>query len=298
MSSSADLDIALPVLRDLGAHAAGARRAPGPLERRRDSRCAGADPRSLCDVPALASARSAEDEAIAMVIELCRKHRCPRPHRAPVQRVGAPAAARRAGTKACRSRPRPACTTWRSPPRRSPPARPSSSARRPSARPQNRELLWRGLRDGRSRSWWSRTTPPARRSSSGWAPATSSRPGAASARCSSGCRCCGRWRSERGHPRAAVPLERARAPARARRPRGPQGQLAPGYDADLVVWDDTRQLRGHSPTRSAPPPQAHALRAGARLRGVVQADLCARPARRTTRTSDWRLARRRPARSR
>lgn len=71
--SRADLDEALPVLRDLGLTLLVHAEAPGPLEKA-EAAVAGKDPNAYATY-LHSRPRAAEDEAIAMIIELCRKHR-------------------------------------------------------------------------------------------------------------------------------------------------------------------------------------------------------------------------------
>ncbi len=75
MSTRADLELAMPVLRDLGRVLLVHAEAPGPLERA-ELEVAGQDPRRY-QTYLRSRPKSAEDEAVAMVIELARKHRCP-----------------------------------------------------------------------------------------------------------------------------------------------------------------------------------------------------------------------------
>ena len=71
----ADLALAMPVLRDLGVTLLVHAELPGPIDAA-EARLAGADPRLYATYLA-SRPRAAEDEAIAMIIELCREHRCP-----------------------------------------------------------------------------------------------------------------------------------------------------------------------------------------------------------------------------
>lgn len=75
MSTRADLELAMPVLRDLGRVLLVHAEAPGPLEVA-EREVAGADPRRY-QTYLRSRPKAAEDEAVAMVIELSRKHRCP-----------------------------------------------------------------------------------------------------------------------------------------------------------------------------------------------------------------------------
>ncbi|MFL5320728.1 MAG: allantoinase AllB [Myxococcaceae bacterium] len=68
-----DLDQALPRLRDLGLTLLVHAEAPGPLEQA-EKAIAGEDPRKY-ETYLRSRPRQAEDEAIAMVIDLCRKHK-------------------------------------------------------------------------------------------------------------------------------------------------------------------------------------------------------------------------------
>jgi allantoinase len=75
MSTRDDLELAMPVLRDLGRVLLVHAEAPGPLLRAQLD-VAVQDPRRY-QTYLRSRPKSAEDEAIAMVIELSRKHRCP-----------------------------------------------------------------------------------------------------------------------------------------------------------------------------------------------------------------------------
>ncbi|MDP3235433.1 MAG: allantoinase AllB [Myxococcales bacterium] len=75
MSTKHDLELAMPVLRDLGRVLLVHAEAPGPLERA-ELELAGEDPR-LYQTYLRSRPKSAEDEAVAMIIELSREHRCP-----------------------------------------------------------------------------------------------------------------------------------------------------------------------------------------------------------------------------
>jgi allantoinase len=71
----ADLERAMPILRDLGLTLLVHAEAPGPLEEA-EARVAGQDPRAYATYLRSRPTR-AEDDAIAMVIDLARRHRCP-----------------------------------------------------------------------------------------------------------------------------------------------------------------------------------------------------------------------------
>jgi allantoinase len=73
----ADLDLAMPVLRDLGVTLLVHAELPGPCDAAEAQlKAANADPR-LYSTYLASRPPAAEDEAIAMIIELSRKHRCP-----------------------------------------------------------------------------------------------------------------------------------------------------------------------------------------------------------------------------
>src|SRR6185369_15680740 len=69
----ADLEIAVPILRDLGLTLLVHAEAPGPLETA-EKAVAGQDPNAYSTY-LHSRPRAAEDDAIALIIELCKKHR-------------------------------------------------------------------------------------------------------------------------------------------------------------------------------------------------------------------------------
>src|SRR5262249_40132828 len=72
-----ELDIAMPVLRDLGLVLLVHAELPGPLENAQAAIAReGADPRRYATY-LRSRPNAAEDDAVAMIVELSRKHRCP-----------------------------------------------------------------------------------------------------------------------------------------------------------------------------------------------------------------------------
>ena len=159
-----------------------------------------------------------------------------------------------------------------SPPRRSRTAPRSSSAARRSARRRTASAVGRAARRASSTAW-SATTRRARRSSSGSTPATSARRGAASRRCSSGCRRCGPQARQRGFTLADVVRWMCAAPGGPGRP-APQGpHRARARRRPRRCSPRTR--RSWSTRPAAPPQPGHAVRrAPARRRGAL--DVAAR----------------------
>ena len=84
----------------------------------------------------------------------------------------------------------------------------------PIREPENRDLLWQGLWPTASSTASCPTTPPAPRNSSGWTPATSASPGAASPACRSPCPRCGPRPAPAGSPWPTSPAGCPRRPPR------------------------------------------------------------------------------------
>lgn len=234
----ADLELALPVLRDLDRTLLVHAEAPGPLERA-EAAVAGQDPRRYATY--LASRPSAaEDEAIAMVIDLCRKHRARAHivHLASGSAVPLLAQAQAEGVQISAE----TClhylafsaeeiadgaTHFKC----APPIRDAA----------NRELLWKGLEAGTIGmvvSDHSPCTPALKKPESGdfqgaWGGIAGLQFGLSAL-----------WTMARDRGLGVEQVFRwnAAAPARLAGLAQRKGQLAKGFDADLVLWDDGAQF--------------------------------------------------------
>ena len=236
---------AMPVLRDLGLTLLVHAELPGPLDAaeaelsRRARR-----PARVRDLPALAPQRRrgrgdrdghravpASTAAPAHIVHLSSASALP------LHRAGA-------GRGRADHAPRPACTTSRSPPRRSPDGATQFKCAPPIREADNRERLWEGLEggalgDGRLRSLalhagaqeagdaatscgaWGGIAGLQLGLSVLWTPGARARPSTSR-------------RSFRVEQRGPGRGSRASATARA--------SLARGYDADIVIWDDAATL--------------------------------------------------------
>jgi len=233
----ADLDAAMPVLRDLGVTLLVHAEHPAPLERAESLLAAeGADPRAYATY-LRSRPRAAEDEAIALVIRLARKHRCPThivhlssasalPLLKAAQDDGVPITA-----ETClhylaftSDDVLPGETRFKCAP--------------PIREPQNREELWSGLIDNTVNmvvSDHSPCTPQLKKLEAGdfmgaWG-------GIAGLQL--GLSVLYTLAAERGHGLSQMFAWNAEAPARLAGQSHHKGKLAKGFDADMVVWDDT-----------------------------------------------------------
>jgi allantoinase len=262
----ADLDRAMPVLRDLGLTLLVHAEVPGPLDAA-EARLAAehADPRRY-DTYLRSRPNAAEDQAVALIIELARKHRCPAHivHLASASAIAQLAAAQAEGvpitaetclhylTFAAEEVPDGA-TAWKC----APPIREAG----------NREGLWRGLRDGTLGmvvSDHSPCTPQLKRPETGdflqaWGGIAGLQLGLSVL-----------WTQAqaRGLDLATMLAWNVEGPARLAKLSNRKGKLAPGFDADVVVWDDAAEFV----VQPAELRHKHKLTpyAGRTLRGVVQ----------------------------
>ena len=211
--------------------------------------------------------RGAENTAIAAGHRGGPLDRRPGAHPAPVQlRRAADDRAPPSGTGSA-SPSRPARTTWSSTRRRSPPAPPSSSAARRSGSRRTGTCCGRAWPTAPSTASCP-TTHRAPRSSSGWTPATSGWPGAASPRCRSACPPSGPQARARGFTLADVTRWMSAAPAGAGR-AGPQGRIdrRPGRrPVGVRAGPDNSSSTRRSCTTAIPSPPY----AGRTLTGVVR----------------------------
>lgn len=232
--SRADLDRAMPVLRDLGLTLLVHAEAPGPLEEA-EAKVAREDPRAYATYLRSRPTR-AEDEAIEMVIDLARRHRCPAhivhlsaataiPMLARAQQDGVPITA-----ETCLH-----YLTFTA--EEVPPGQTQYKCAPPIRERANREALWLGLGDGAVSmvvSDHSPCTPQLKRPEVGdflgaWGGIAGLQLGLSAL-----------WTQckARGVPLTTMFEWNARATARLGGLAHRKGRLAPGLDADLVIWDD------------------------------------------------------------
>jgi allantoinase len=261
-----DLELAMPVLRDLGMTLLVHAELPGPCDAAQAQlQAAGADPCSYATYLA-SRPRAAEDEAIALIIELSRKHRCPAhivhlssasaiPLLAAAQNDGVPITAETCLHYLSFSAEQIAngATQFKC----APPIREAS----------NREALWKGVESkviSMVVSDHSPCTPQLKKLDSGdflgaWGGIASLQLGLPVL-----------WTqaSERSHGLAQLFEWNSTHPARLAGLTDRKGQLAPGFDADLVIWNEresfevqARQLRHRHPLTPY---------AGQHLKGVVR----------------------------
>lgn len=233
----ADLETAMPVLRDLGLTLLVHAEAPGPLEAAEATLAAErADPRRYATY-LRSRPNAAEDEAIAMVIELARKHRCPAhivhlssasaiPMLRDAQAQGVPVTA-----ETClhylafaAEEIQEGATHFKC----APPIRDRA----------NREQLWEGLASGvlgMVVSDHSPCTPPLKKPETGdflgaWGGISGLQLGLSVL-----------WTlaRDRGHDLARIFAWNAEGPARLAGLSHRKGKLAPWFDADVVLWDDS-----------------------------------------------------------
>lgn len=235
MSTRADLELAMPVLRDLGRTLLVHAEAPGPLEEA-ERAIAGKDPRAYSTYLA-SRPRAAEDQAVAMIIELVRKHRCRAhivhlssasalPLLEAAQREGLPITAETCLHYLAFTAEEIAdgATHFKCAP--------------PIREAENRELLWKGLEAGvisQVVSDHSPCTPALKKPEEG----TFLEAWGGIAGLQLGLSVLWTLASARGHSVAQVLAWNAVGPARLARLGDRKGQLAVGFDADLVLWDDT-----------------------------------------------------------
>ncbi len=261
----ADLESAMPRLRDLGRTLLVHAELPGPLERA-EAALAGADPRKY-ETYLRSRPRSAEDEAVAMIIELSAKHRCPAhivhlssgsaiPQLAQAQAAGVPITAE-------------TCLHYLSFVAEEIPDGATNYKCAPPIRERaNRALLWQGLNDGvigMVVSDHSPCTPQLKKRESGdfmgaWGGIAGLQLGLSVL-----------WSraKERGYGLQQLFEWNAKAPAKLAGLGHRKGQLAVGFDADLVIWDEEatfevatlRHRHGGSPYE------------GQKLQGIVQLTL-------------------------
>lgn len=258
-----DLDAALPVLRDLGLTLLVHAEVPGPLDRA-EVAVAGRDPR---DYQTYLQSRpnAAEDEAVALVVELAKKHKAPAhivhlssasalPLLRQAQAEGVPVTAE-------------TCLHYLAFAAEDVPAGDTSYKCAPPIRERaNQDRLWRGLDDGTIGmvvSDHSPCTPQLKRPETGdflgaWGGIASLQLGLSVLWTLAG---------QRGYDLQRMFHWNAEGPARLAGLDSRKGKLAAGFDADVVIWDDAA-------TFTVQPQQLrhkHKITpyAGRQLRGVV-----------------------------
>lgn len=260
----ADLDKAMPVLRDLGLTLLVHAEAPGPLESA-EIALAGADPRKYATY-LRSRPNAAEDEAIALVIELARKHRAPAhivhlssgtavPMLAQAQAEGVPITAE-------------TCLHYLAFAAEDiPDGQTHFKCAPPIREAANQALLWQGLDAGTISqvvSDHSPCTPQLKHLETGdfmgaWGGIAGLQLGLSVL-----------WTlaSARGCDVATMLNWNAQAPARLAGLADRKGRIAKGFDADLAVWDD----RAGFTVAAADIRHKHKLTpyAGRTLRGVVE----------------------------
>lgn len=261
----ADLDAAMPVLRDLGMTLLVHAEAPAQLDAAERALAAeGADPRHY-KTYLRSRPGAAEDEAIAMVIDLARKHHCPAHivHLSSASAIPLLAAAQADGVPITAE----TCLHYLTFAAEDVPDGATPLKCAPPIRERgNRELLWEGLEQGTIGmvvSDHSPCTPALKRLDTGdflgaWGGIAGLQLGLSVL-----------WTlaSERGHGLDRIFAWNAEGPARLAGLADRKGRLAPGYDADVVIWDDAASFT----VEPAGIRHRHKLTpyAGRTLRGVV-----------------------------
>ncbi len=260
----ADLELAMPVLRDLGMTLLVHAELPGPCDAA-ETQLVGADPRAYSTYLA-SRPKAAEDEAIAMVIALCRKHRCPAHivHLSSATAIPILKAAQDDGVPITAE----TCLHYLSFTAEQIAAGATQFKCAPPIREaSNRVGLWQGVESGVVSmvvSDHSPCTPALKRLDSGdflaaWGGIASLQLGLSIL-----------WTlaSARGHSLAQMFEWNAAHPARLAGLGDRKGRLAEGFDADLVIWNE----RDSFEVKAEELRHRHKLSpyAGQRLKGVVK----------------------------
>ncbi len=233
----ADLDIAMPVLRDLGVTLLVHAEHPAPIDAAEaELKREGADPRSYATY-LRSRPRAAEDDAIRMVIALARKHRCPTHivHLSSASALPLLKAAQDEGVPITAE----TCLHYLAFTSDDVPAGETRFKCAPPIRePQNREDLWDGLFNNTVNmvvSDHSPCTPQLKKPETGdfmgaWGGIAGLQLGLSVLHTLS---------QERGHGLAQMFAWNAENTARLAGVGTRKGKLSKGFDADVVVWDDT-----------------------------------------------------------
>jgi allantoinase len=236
MSTRDDLDAAMPVLRDAGRVLLVHAEAMGPLDKAEAELAAEqADPRRY-QTYLRSRPNAAEDEAIAMVIELARKHRCPA-HIVHLSSASALPLLERAQADGVPVTAETCLHYLAFTAEEIPDGATHFKCAPPIREASNRELLWRGLERGvisQVVSDHSPCTPALKK------PETGDFMGAwgGIAGLQLGLSVLWTLAKARGYGLEQVVRWNTLAPARLAGLHERKGQLAPGFDADVVLWDD------------------------------------------------------------
>jgi allantoinase len=236
MSQRADLDAAMPVLRDAGRVLLVHAEAMGPLERAEAELAAErADPRKY-QTYLRSRPNAAEDEAVAMVIELAAKHRCPA-HIVHLSSASALPMLERAQAEGVSITAETCLHYLAFTAEEIPDGATHFKCAPPIREASNRELLWHGLERGvisQVVSDHSPCTPALKKPETGdflgaWGGIAGLQLGLSVL-----------WTlaKQRGYGLEQVVQWNTRAPARLAGLTARKGQLAAGFDADVVLWDD------------------------------------------------------------
>ena len=260
-----DLELAMPVLRDLGRTLLVHAELPGPLEAA-ERGLAGADPRKY-QTYLRSRPPAAEDQAVALIIELAAKHRCPAHivHLSSGSAVALLAKAQAAGVPITAE----TCLHYLNFTAEEIPDGATLFKCAPPIRERaNRELLWQGLAQGVISmvvSDHSPCTPQLKKPETGdfmgaWGGIAGLQLGLSVL-----------WSraKERGHSLSQLFEWNSRAPAKLAGLGHRKGAVAVGYDADLVLWDEEATFEvGALRHRHGVNPYA-----GQKLSGVVELTL-------------------------
>lgn len=232
--SRADLERAMPVLRELGLVLLVHAELPGPLDRA-EAAVAGQDPTAYATF-LRSRPQEAEDEAISMIIELAREHRCPA-HIVHLSSASALPLLRRARGEGVPITAETCLHYLTFTAEEIPGGQTHYKCCPPIRGRENRELLWEGLADDTLSmvvSDHSPCTPQLKRPETGdfmgaWGGIAGLQLGLS-----------GLWTQAkaRGHDVARMVRWNTEATSRLAGLTGRKGKLAVGHDADVVVWDD------------------------------------------------------------
>ena len=233
----ADLDAAMPVLRDLGLTLLVHAEHPTPIDVAEQQLAReGADPR-VYSTYLRSRPRAAEDDAVALVVELARKHRCPS-HIVHLSSASALAILKDAQDDGVPVTAETCLHYLAFTSDDVPDGETRFKCAPPIREPANREELWRGLFDNTVNmvvSDHSPSIPALKKPDSGdflgaWGGIAGLQLGLSVLHTLT---------SSRGHGVAQMFTWNAEAPARLAGLGSVKGQLRKGFDADIVIWDDS-----------------------------------------------------------